>query len=86
MKGVDGLPSGHPNLNGSHPCLLKDFPRGILVSEMFPAFLRPKEVEDEAAKDVKRLFDIGEAPDMVSLDPEGSSFLSKITSPNMING
>ncbi len=53
---------------------------------MFPAFLRPKEVEDEAAKDVKRLFDIGEAPDMVSLDPEGSSFLSKITSPNMING
>jgi len=39
-KGVDGLPNGHPNLNGSHPGLLKDFPRGILV-------------KDETARDVK---------------------------------
>jgi hypothetical protein len=38
-KGVDGLPSGHPNLNGSHPGLLKDFPRGILVIEMLPTSL-----------------------------------------------
>ncbi len=68
-KGVDGLPSGHPNLNGSHPGLLKDFPRGILVIEMLPASLRPKEVEDEATKDVKRLSDVGEAPYMVPLSP-----------------
>jgi hypothetical protein len=68
-KGVDGLPSGHPNLNGSHPGLLKDFPRGILVIEMLPASLRPKEVEDEAMKDVKRLFDVREAPYMVPLNP-----------------
>jgi hypothetical protein len=61
-KGVDGLPSGHPNLNGSHPSLLKDFPRGILVIEMLPTSFRPKEVEDEVVKDVKRLFDVGEAP------------------------
>ncbi len=69
-KGVDGLPSGHPNLNGSHLGLLKDFPRGILVIEMLPTSLRPKEIEDEAMKDVKRLSYVGEAPYMVPLDPE----------------
>ncbi len=68
-KGVDGLPSGHPNLNGSHPSLLKDFPRGILVIEMLSASLQPKEIEDEVTKDVKWLFDVGEAPYMVPLDP-----------------
>jgi len=68
-KGVDGLPSGHPNLNGSHPGLLKDFPKGILVIEMLLPSLRPKEVEDEVTKDVKRLFDVGKAPYMVPLNP-----------------
>jgi hypothetical protein len=68
-KGVDGLPSGHPNLNSSHLGLLKDFPRGILVIKMFLAFLRPKEVEDEVAKDVKWLSNVGEAPYMVPLNP-----------------
>jgi hypothetical protein len=53
LKVVDGLPSGHPNLNDSHLGLLKDFPRGILVIKMPPASLRPKEVEDETTKDVK---------------------------------
>ncbi len=85
-KEVDGLPSGHPNLNGSHPGLLKDFPRGILVIEMFPASLRPKEVEDEAAKDVKWLSDVREALYMVPLDPGGVIFFSKTTSPSMMNG
>jgi hypothetical protein len=69
LNGVDGLPSGHPNLNGSHPGFLRDFPREILVIEMFSASLRPKEVEDEVAKDIKQLFDVGEAPCMVPLDP-----------------
>jgi hypothetical protein len=68
-KGVDGLPSGHPNLNGSHPGLLKDFPRGILVIEMLPASLQPKEVEDDPTKDVKWLSYVGEAPYMVPLNP-----------------
>ncbi len=70
-KGIDGLPSGHPNLNGSHPSLLKDFPRGLLIIEMLPASLQPKEVEDEATKDVKWLSDVGEAPYMVPLQPGG---------------
>jgi hypothetical protein len=73
-KGVDGLPSGHPNLNSSHPGLLKDFLRGIMVIKMLSASLQPKEVEDEAAKDVKRLSDVGEAPYMVPLDPKGVIF------------
>jgi hypothetical protein len=49
--------------------LLEDFPRGILVIEMLPASLRPKEVEDKVAKDVKRLSDIEEASYMVPLNP-----------------
>jgi len=69
-KGVDGLPSGHPNLNGSHPGLLKDFPRRILVIEMLAASLRPKEVEDEVTKNVKWLSDVEEAPYMVPLNPK----------------
>jgi hypothetical protein len=73
-KGINGLPSGHSNLNGSNPSLLKDFPRGILVIKMLPAFLRPKEVEDKIAKDVKRLSDVGEASYMVPLDPGGVIF------------
>jgi hypothetical protein len=87
LKGVDGLPSGYPNLNGSHPGSLKDFPKEILVIEMLLTYLRPKEVEDEAVKDVKRLFDVGEAPYMVPLDPGKVIFsLSKTASPNMTNG
>jgi hypothetical protein len=57
---------------------LKDFPRGILVIEMLPASFRPKEVEDEARKDVKQLFNVGEAPYMVPLDPgEGHLFFRR---------
>ncbi len=73
-KGVDGLPSGHPNLNGSHPSLLKDFPKGILVIEMLSAFLQPKEVKDEVTKDIKWLSNVGKAPYMVPLDLEGVIF------------
>jgi hypothetical protein len=67
-KRINGLPSGHSNLNGSNPGLLKDFPRGILVIKMLPASLRPEEVEDKTTKDVKRLSDIGEAssPNMMN--------------------
>jgi len=86
LKGVDGFPSGHPNLNNSHLGLLKDFPRGILVIKVLSTSLRPKEVEDEVVKDVKRLFDAGEAPYMIPLDPGGSSFLSKAVLPSMTNG
>jgi hypothetical protein len=73
-KGINGLPNGHPNLNGSHPSLLKDFPRGILVIEMLPASLRPKEVEDKVTKDVKQLSNVGEASYMVPLFPGGVIF------------
>ncbi len=85
-KGVDGLPSGHPNFDSSHPGLLKDFRRGILIIEMLLAFLRPKEVEDEVMKDVKRLFDVGKAPYMVPLNLGKSASLSKMASPSMTNG
>jgi hypothetical protein len=54
--------------------LLKDFPRGILIIKMLPASLRPEEVEDKTAKDVKRLSDVGEASYMVPLDGGGVIF------------
>jgi hypothetical protein len=85
-KGINDLPSGHSNLNGNNPGLLKDFPRGVLVIKMFPASLRPKEIEDKTMKNVKRLSDVGEASYMVPLDPGGSSSLSQIASPSMMNG
>jgi len=66
--------------------LLKDFPRGILVIEMLPASLRPKEVKDETTKDVKWLSDVGEAPYMVPLNPGKASSFSKTVSPSMMNG
>jgi hypothetical protein len=76
-KGINGLPSGHSNLNDSNLGLLKDFPRGILVIKMLMASLRPKEVEDKTAKDVKRLSNVGEASYMVPLDPKGVIFSLK---------
>jgi hypothetical protein len=66
--------------------LLKDFPKRILIIKMLPASLRPEEVEDKTAKDIKRLSDVGEASYMVPLDPGGSSSLSKTASPSMMNG
>jgi hypothetical protein len=44
---------------------------------MLPASLRLKEVEDETVKDVKWLSNIGEAPDMLPLDPGGGHLLSR---------
>ncbi len=41
---------------------------------MLLASLRPKEVEDKIAKDVKRLSNVGEASYMALLDPEGVIF------------
>ncbi len=62
---------------GSNQGLIKDFPRGILVIKMLSASLRPKEVEDKTVKDVKQLFDVGEASYMVPLDPSGVIFSLK---------
>jgi hypothetical protein len=59
-KGINGLPSGHSNLNGSNPGLWKDFPKGILVIKMLTTSLCPKKIEDKTAKDVKRLSDVGD--------------------------
>jgi hypothetical protein len=78
-KGINGFPSGHPNLDGSHLGLLKDFLRGILIIEMLPASLRPKEVQNKVTKDGKRLFDIGKASYMVPLDLGWSSLKNSFT-------
>jgi hypothetical protein len=71
---VDGLPSGHPNLDGGHPGLLKNILRGVLVVKVLAAPLRPKEVQNEAMKDVERLFDVRKAPYVVALGTGGVIF------------
>jgi hypothetical protein len=73
-EGVDGLPSGHPNLNDSHPSLLWDFPRGILVVEVLLPPLRPQKVENEVAENVKWLCSVGEATNVVALGLGGVIF------------
>jgi hypothetical protein len=75
--GINGLPSGHSNLNGSNPGLLKDFPRGILVIKMLPASLCPKKIEDKTAKDVKQLSDVGEGLLHGTLGLQGGHLLSR---------
>jgi hypothetical protein len=42
---ANGLPGGHPDLDGGHLGLLENFSSGILVIEVFPAPFRPEEVE-----------------------------------------
>jgi hypothetical protein len=73
-KRIDGLPSSHPNLDDGHLCLLKNFPKGVLVVEVLPAPLRQEEVENEAMENVKRLSTVKKTPDMVSLDTKGVVF------------
>jgi hypothetical protein len=89
LEQVDGLPSGHPNLDGGHQGLLKNFPSGVLVIEMLPAPLGPEEVENEAVKNVKRLSNEGETLDLVSLDAGGGGgvvFSFEDDSPSRMNG
>jgi hypothetical protein len=51
-KAVDGFLGSHPDLNGGHPSLLEDVPKGILVVKMDPASFGPKEVKNETSEDV----------------------------------
>jgi hypothetical protein len=51
LEGVDGFPSGHPNLDGGHPGLMENVSR-VLVVKMLPASFGPKEVENKTSKDV----------------------------------
>jgi hypothetical protein len=77
LEGVDGLPSGHPNLNSGHPRLLENFSKGVLVVKVLPAPLRLEEVEDEAMENVEWLYDVREAPYVVALGTKGVIFSFK---------
>ncbi len=52
LEAVDGFPCSHPNLDGGHPSLLENVPRGVLSVKMYPASFNPEEVENETFKDV----------------------------------
>jgi hypothetical protein len=68
FEGIDGFPSGHPNLNIGHPGLMENIVGGVMNVKMHPTSFRPKEVEDEAPKNVKRLSNVREAASMVALN------------------
>jgi len=85
-EGVDGFPSGHPDLNGDHLGLLKSVPKGVLIVKVLSASFRPKKIEDATTKDVERLPGVGEAAGVVPVTIEGSSSLSKTISPRRIKG
>jgi hypothetical protein len=73
-EGVDGFPSGHLDLDGAHPGLLKSVPKGVLIVKVLSASFRPKKIEDEATKDVERLLGVGEAAGVVPVTIGGVVF------------
>jgi hypothetical protein len=52
LEVVDGFLGSHPDLDGGHPCLLENVPRGVLAIKMHPASFGLEEVENETFKDV----------------------------------
>jgi len=52
LEGVDGFPSGHPDLDDGRLGLLKNVPGGVLVIKVLPASFRPKKVDNETSENV----------------------------------
>ncbi len=73
-EGVDGFPSGHPNIDGGHPSLLKRVPKGVLIVKVLSASFKPKKIEDEATKDVEQLPGVREAVNVVPVTIGGVVF------------
>ncbi|CAK9236626.1 unnamed protein product [Sphagnum troendelagicum] len=65
---VNRLLGGHADFDSGNPGLMKDLSKIILIVKMFLASLGPKEIKDEVAEDVKGLPNVGEAPDVVSME------------------
>ncbi len=61
----NGLPSGHTDLDRSHPGLGENMLERVKAVEVLSAPLGPEIVEQETAKNVQRLSNIGEASHMV---------------------
>jgi len=54
-EGVDGFPSGHPDLDNGHLSLLKNILGRVLVIKTFPTSFELEKVENETSKNVKWL-------------------------------
>jgi hypothetical protein len=70
-EGVNGFPSGHLDLDGGHPSLLKNILGGVLVIKMLLASFELEKVENETSKNVKRLSSVGKTTRVVALNVEG---------------
>ncbi len=62
------LLGGHADFDSGNPGLMEDLSRRVLIVKMLPASFGPEEVKDEVVEDVERLFGVGEAPNVVSLE------------------
>jgi hypothetical protein len=71
---INGFPSGHADLDGGHPSLMKDPLEKVLVTEVPSALLRPEIIEEEATEDIKRLPRVKKVTDMVAMETGGVIF------------
>jgi hypothetical protein len=67
-KGIDGFPGGHPNFNNGHLGLMENIVGRVLSINMHPKSFRPKEIKDQALKNVKQLSNVREATNVVTLN------------------
>ncbi len=66
--------------------MLEHLVEGVAVVEVLAASLGPKVVQDEGSQDVKRLPKVGEAANVVGVEPGGSSSRSMEASPSRAKG
>jgi hypothetical protein len=71
VRGSNGFPGGHADFNSGHPGLLEHPFEKVAIAEVPSAPLGPKVVQGESAQDVKWLSGVGEAVDVISVEPGG---------------
>jgi hypothetical protein len=65
----NSLPSGHTDLNRRHLALEEDLLEGVLVTKVPSASFGLEVIKDKTTEDVERLFEVGEAADVVREEP-----------------
>jgi hypothetical protein len=69
--GSNGFPSGHADFDNGHPCLLEHPFERVAIAEVPSAPLGLEIVQGESVQDVKWLSSVGEAADVISVEPGG---------------
>ncbi len=69
--GSNGFPGGHADFDSGHPGLLEHPFERVTIAEVPSAPLGPEVVQGESAQDVKWLSGVGEAANMIRVEPAG---------------